>query len=110
MPFSHSVGFEPLRSLAFGGIGVAYAPIGTALASPGYVFIVNNYTDEILAFSLDGVEDHFALDAGSTMTIDISSNKDLIRNLGLSVGDRFYVKRIGTPTVGSVYVTVMIRK
>jgi len=110
MPNSNRVGFEPLQSLAFGGIGAAYAPIGTALTSKGYILIVNNYTDAILVFSKDGVNDHFVLDAGSSMTIDMACNKDLKQDIHLSVGDIFYVKRIEIPTVGSVYITIMIRE
>lgn len=98
---------EPLRSLAFGSIGAGYTGVGTAVSHPVLQFLLQNYTDALLTFSLNGVDDHFVLAAGSQWIDDISSNKSLqAQGLFMAQGTRLYVKQNGVPTSGSVYFTV----
>jgi hypothetical protein len=98
---------EPLRSLAFGSIGVGYTGVGTAIDHPVFQFLLQNYTDALLTFSFDGVNDHFVLASGSQWINDISSNKSLLaQGLFLAQGSRLYVKENGTPSTGSVYFSV----
>ena len=96
---------EPLRSLAFGSIGASYSPIGTAIDKPASLLIIQNFTDADLMFSFTGNTDHIPLKAGSSFTSDITTNKTSNSDLMVSVGTRIHVKRIGTPTTGSVYVS-----
>lgn len=98
---------EPVRSIAFGGISGSYAAIGSALVHPARQFLINNETDALLMFSLDGVNDHFAMPAGGNWINDISSNKSLLAQAWvLAAGTKLYVKNIGSPSTGSVYFSV----
>jgi hypothetical protein len=93
--------------LAFGSIGVGYTGVGTAIDHPVFQFLLQNYTDALLTFSFDGVNDHFVLASGSQWINDISSNKSLLaQGLFLAQGSRLYVKENGTPSTGSVYFSV----
>ena len=99
--------FEPVRSLSFGSIGAGYMGIGTALVYPARQIFVQNETNALLMFSLDGVNDHCPLPASGFLLLDVTSNKTVIQGFYVAEGTRFYVKEIGTPTSGSVYVSVM---
>ena len=94
---------EEIRELAFGSIVAGYTILGGAYENPiSKIYVVNN-TDALLMFSFQGsTEDHFALPAQGFLLLDITvdSNPDY-----LPVGAALYVKRIETPTSGSVYFT-----
>ena len=96
---------EPVRTLAFGGIGAAYAAVGTALSNPIRIFFLQNLTDESLMFSFDGVTDHIPLPAGGFLLIDVTANKSLAQGFFIAEGERLYVKEIVTPTTGAVYIS-----
>lgn len=95
---------EELRELAFGSIVANYAAIGGAYENPiSKIYVVNN-TDALLVFSFQGsTEDHFVLPASGFILLDITieaGSPDY-----LPIGGKLFVKRIGTPTSGSVYFT-----
>ena len=97
---------EAQRSLAFGSIGAGYTIIGTVFTHPVNFIRVYNQTDALLQFSYDGSTDHEALPEGGYFVIDVNSNKSNNQNgLYFSAYTGVYVKRIGTPTTGSVYVS-----
>ncbi len=98
---------EPLRQIAFGAIGGAYATIGTAFENPIRQLLVQNFTDAACLFSFDGVNDHFVLDGGSTMILDICANKsDQGGIFVLPVGTFIWVQDAGVaPTLGACIVS-----
>lgn len=99
---------DTIRTLAFGGIGPAYAVIGTALLSPTRVFCLNNLTNQTLLFSIDGVNDHFILPSSSFKLIDVSTNRTTVENFFMPEGTLFYVKDDGVaPASGAVYVEII---
>jgi len=94
--------FEPLRTLAFGGVVDAYTAIGTGLGYPTRVFMINNFTDIAVKVSFDGANDMLAIPAGGHIIIDSASD-----GLALPKGTVVYVKRYtagAAPTSGSVDV------
>lgn len=99
--------FEDQRSIAFGGVGANYAIIGTVFANPLRILIVDNLTDADLQFSLGGVNDHFMVAALSSKVIDISSNSVNSSEFYIAKNQGLYVKRIGTPTTGNVYLSAI---
>lgn len=99
--------FEPVRSIDFGSISGTYMAIGTALSNPARQFLIQNLTDATLLFSLDGVNDHFALPANGFLLDDVTSNKTNSQGFYIAEGTRFYVKEVGTPSSGSVYLSIM---
>ncbi len=100
--------FEPQRSLAFGSIVAGYTAVGTALAHPARQILLYNGTDALLQFSIDGVTNHFVMPAAGYLIDDITSNKsEGSKGLYMNKGSILYVKRIGVPSSGSVYFSVV---
>jgi hypothetical protein len=99
---------EAQRSLGFGSIGASYASIGTEIARPIRILIVQNLTNALLQFSFDGVVDHFVLPANGQFVLDITTNREEnAQGFYVSRGTNISVKRIGVPTSGAVYVSTM---
>lgn len=98
---------EPLRQALFGAIGGVYAPIGGAFESPIRQLMVQNLTDALCLFSFDGVNDHFVLDAGATLFLDICANKsDQGGILVLPANSFIWIQDGGiAPTLGAVTVS-----
>jgi hypothetical protein len=99
---------EPLRTAAFGAVAAGYSAVGTALAHPCSIFLLQNGTDAGTLWSLNGVDDHFFLPAGGFLLLDLTTNKTLPQGAFISQGTIVYVKRsAGAPTTGAVYVSVL---
>lgn len=99
-----NVDFEDSKQLAFGGIGVAYAEIGT-LDYPSRQYIVSNFTNVSLWISLDGVTDSFPIATGSVYVSDVLAN-----NSGIPAGKTFFAKQFdGAAGAGSVVVSSMYK-
>ena len=97
---------ETIRSLGFASIGAAYAGVGTRFDNPVRIFFVQNMTDALLMFSLDGVNDHFTLPQGGYLLLDVTGNKTTEHGFYIAEGSRLYVQEIGNPTSGSVYLSL----
>lgn len=103
--------FETLRSVAAATVPASYALPGSALGSPManpiVQFKVDNLTDADLFFSIDGVNNHFMVPAGSFWLSDISSNQITEEGLYIAKGTTFYVKQLEVPTTKAVYLSVI---
>jgi hypothetical protein len=103
--------FETLRSIAFGAIPTGTF-VGGNIGGPmlhGIVqFKVDNTTNQLLIFSIDGLHPHFVVPASTGFVSDVSSNRLSSEGLYLAKGDSFYVQYPGAaPTSGTVYVSVV---
>jgi hypothetical protein len=109
MPYNDSVraAWAPLRSLAFGSIAAGYAGVGTSITTPVRIVHILNTTDASLTFSWDGITDHFVLPAAGYMVIDLTTNQVGGGGFFLPGAKRLYVKRLGIPTGGSVYFSLV---
>lgn len=96
---------ETIRTLAYGSISGAYMGIGTGFSNPCRLLLIQNLTDAQLMFSFDGVNDHLTLPASSNIVLDVTTNQSLTQGNYWAVGTRIYVKEIGTPSLGAVYVS-----
>jgi len=107
---STSVKFDvdEVRSLGFAATGAAYMGIGTSFSSPVRVIQIKNLTNESMMFSFDGIKDHFPLPGFSALLLDITRNNSVEDNFFLGSQERIYVRRIGVPTLGSVYVSAFM--
>lgn len=97
---------EPIRTVAFGGIGAAYAVVGTPIAEAGEKLILQNTTDAPVYISINGVNDHLFLPNSGQMIIDgvVSDEAGLFT----SQGTQFWVKRAaGAPSTGALYLSVI---
>ncbi len=96
---------EAVRSLAFGSIGASYAKIGTDLEFASRMLLIQNFTDADLMISFDGSVDHIPIKATSSFILDLTSNKTIDTGFFVEIGTKINVKRIETPTEGSVYIS-----
>lgn len=97
---------EPALSLAFGSITGSYTQVGVPLTEPSHLLIFQNFTNDSVWFSWDGINDHIPLAASSSFTFDITANHtEQGGAFFASFGQKFYVKQLGTPSMGSVYIT-----
>jgi hypothetical protein len=104
---SESMNFEAMRELAFGSVGASYTLVGTPASPAVRMLIVNNYTDQMLNFSLNGTTDHFVLDEGQSLTLDICTNRTQ-KGFYLGAGKAIYVKHRGVaPTSGAVFFSTV---
>jgi hypothetical protein len=98
---------EPIRSLAFGSISGTYAGIGSELANPARIILFQNYTDQTVMFSFNGIDDHFPIASNGFVLLDITANKTNTQGFYIAEGTRFYVRDIGSATTsGDVYISV----
>lgn len=109
MAYGTRVAFEAVREVAFGGIGAAYAAIGTGTLDHTRLFTVHNTTDKDIYLSFDGVTNDLRIASGSARVFDLTTNKVQDDGLFIRKGTIFYQKRtaMGAPTVGSVWIEVM---
>lgn len=99
---------EALRSIAFGAIGAAYAPIGTALSHPSRLVTISNGTDVPVLISWDGATDNSWIAAGSNLVLDICTNRGTFASeFAIAQHTRFWVKQSGAvaPAQGAVYLS-----
>lgn len=100
--------FEPLRTLAFGGISGSYAAVGGPLEHQVRAFCITNDTQGDMIFSLDNTltEGNMFVAAGSYKLYDVQANMNtqFDDKYVLAVGEQFYVKQVTAPVSGDVYV------
>jgi len=100
--------FEPLRTLAFGGISGAYAAVGTALSHPARIVIIQNFTDAQMTFTFNSSQDQFTLPTNGQMIIDLTTNQTVAQQFYIAQNSTLFVKQTsGAATSGSVYFSVI---
>jgi len=108
MAYGRKVEFEAVREVAFGGIGAAYAALGTALTDNARIISITNATDAEVYISFDGVTNHIRLAENSFKIFDLTANKVRDDGYFLANGTQVYQMRVaGAPTVGSLWVEVI---
>lgn len=96
---------EEIREIGFAAIGAAYMGVGTAFEHPIRILFLQNLTNAVLMFSFDGITDHVPLPNNGFLLLDVSSNKTTSAGFYIGQGTRIYVKQVGVPTGGSVYLS-----
>ncbi len=107
MSYSRAATFDAQKSLAFGSIGASYTIVDSILFSSTRMLMVVNATDALLQFSTTGATDHFVIPASTSVIFDFASNDAQVVPWFLPAKKAVYVKEIGTPTTGAVYVTAI---
>lgn len=108
MAYGTNAKFEPVREIAFGSIGAAYATIGTPTTNHVRFIRLVNGTDAEVYISTDGVTDHLRLRVNESIPINLSSNKVREDGLFLSAFTQFYAKDVAAATTtGSVWIEVV---
>lgn len=105
------VNFEPMRTLAFGGISGTYAAVGDPLDNPCRVFCITNNTQGDMIFAVDNTvaAGHMFVAAGSYKLYDLQSNMNVQFDdkYVLPIGTQFYVKQDTAPVDGDVWIEVL---
>jgi homogentisate 1,2-dioxygenase len=100
--------FEPIKTLAFGGISGAYASVGSPSDHEIRVFKISNNTQGDMYFTTDVNEDQIFLSAGAFTLYDVQANIGPPDDkFVLPKGTQFSVKQITAPTSGDVYIEII---
>jgi hypothetical protein len=90
----------PQVSIAEASIGASYVAVGGSLFNtPMLIVIIVSTLNDTVQWSWDGVNPAFPVVAGATIIIDMKSD-----NIPLPGSYGPFVKLIGTPNTGSLYV------
>ena len=88
-------------SIAAASIGATYSVVGQFSAALVLGYVISTL-DTAVQLSFDGVNDHFAIPAGSTVPVFFPL--DFKANLTALPRPIIAVKEIGNPTTGSLYI------
>lgn len=99
------VTIDTIRTLAFGGISGAYAPVGTPFSFPVKLICFTNNTDGDCFFSLNGTANQLFVAAASFKLFDFTSNRNALQPVwALPTGTQVSVKQSTAPSKGAVYI------
>lgn len=98
---------EPLRSAAFGSITGTLAPLGSPFAYPARVVFFTNGTDATIYLSWNSTSNMFALLPGSSLSLDLTTNKSFDDGLYMAIGTQAYIAYESAPTDGTVYLSLV---
>ena len=98
--------YDDGRTLGFAAVVAGYTAIGGAFDYPAVEVLIQNLTDKTVSISTDGITENFKLPANSFREVDIASNKQNGMSASQPVGTMYYVKRVGTPTTGTVDISM----
>lgn len=111
--------WEPIARIDAGDIGANFTriqkindPLAPTIMNPARLFLVKNWTDADLEFSLTGVDDdvNFVVHSDTDEVYDITSNTFTTDCTGIfcfPAGTNIYVRQLQIPTLKSVYVEVI---
>ncbi len=95
-----------LQLLGFAGVTPSVYIVVALFAQPARLIVVQNLTNQLLEFSMDGINPHFVLPPCSSLTIDAGTNKGTPNTAAVPQGYGVWVTSTGTlPTTGSIYVS-----
>lgn len=100
--------FEPLRTLAFGGISAAYTDVGTPLDNPVRAFCITNNTQGDMIFTLDSsvAAGQMFIAKGSYKLYDVQANMNaqFDDKYVIAAQTQFSVKQLTAPVSGAIYI------
>lgn len=99
--------FEEIRSINFNAISNMYEAIGGPFLNPCRILYIQNLTDADLMFSINGDDDHFVVPAEGFIILDTTTNRSHSDGLFFDTNTQVYVKEIGNPNLGDVYLSVI---
>lgn len=88
------------RVAAAAAISSSYALVGTIFSKPLLTLLIVSTLDQTVQISLDGTTDFIPIPVGATLVLDVRSG-----NAAFAGWRGVYVKEIGNPTTGSIYVS-----
>lgn len=92
----------PQRSVAAASIGSSYSLVGTIFSQGVVLLYVMSNLDQAVQISFDGVKDFMPIFANAAVSFDFRAD-----NASLPGVYGVYVKQIGVPTSGNLYVSAI---
>lgn len=107
MAYGTKVAYEPIRELGFGDIGVNFVPLTATTDHTRIIRFVSTLNADVY-ISIDGINNHIRLAAGSFVLYDYSTNKIQNDGLFLAQGTVIKVKLVsGAATSGSFWCEIV---
>lgn len=97
--------YETLRSIDSATFTGSFQALGTPLDHPAVLVRMVNNSDVLVTVSVDGVNSHDVLPAGSFWLYDIASDSPETSTIYRKKGTQYYVS--GAAGTGSVYLVVL---
>lgn len=88
---------EEIREVAFGDITASFVQMGATFSGPLRTFYIENATDAIMEFSIDGTKVNWKLRPGAFRLYDLKTNDTF-----LNTGQAVYVRYAAVPSEGYV--------
>lgn len=91
------------------GVGATYATLGSPTTHTAQSIVISSSFNQSIFLSIDGTNNHIFVIAGSTISLDVSGNKQGATKLGLPVGTQFYIKQgpDGAPSSGDIFISIL---
>lgn len=98
---------EPLRQANFAALTSSLTALGSPYEYPVRIYTFTNGTNATVYVSFNDTENMFAILAGNSLVLDLTTNKSFDGGLYLEVGKSTYVAYATVPTSGFVYLSVI---
>lgn len=109
MAFGTRVGFEEIRSAAFGDVGVGYTALGGPLTGACRILRLVNRTNADILISYDGVTDQDVVPMQSFVLYDFTSDRVRDDGFFLAEGTVIWQKQAsGAPSSGTLWGVVIL--
>jgi hypothetical protein len=107
--FTTKARVDVLRTLAFGGIGATFAPVGASFSYQARIICFTNTTNSDVILSMDGTTDQLIVPAGSFKLFDVTMNHRPVNmdDFCFAIGTQWYVRYAAAPASGAVYIEVV---
>jgi len=91
------------------GVGAAYATLGSSLSASAHSLIISSSLDKSCWISTDLTNNKILIISGTSLSIDVSGNKQGSGQLAFPKGTQFYVKQgpDGASSTGDISLTAI---
>lgn len=107
-PLSSIAALDLLRSIASSTVSATYAAVGTPLTFPARKLRFINNTTADVTISIDGVNDYEFVPFGTSVSVDIGTNRGTAQVWDFPQHTQFFVK--GTAGTGTFYIVCYYAK
>lgn len=105
MGYAGKAVFEQIKEINFGDVlasGV-YAKVGTPVSKYARICYLNNFLDQQIYISFNGIVDHIRMPINSVMTVDITSNRMPNEKFCFEKTTQFYIRHQSTPVSSGAF-------
>lgn len=110
MSYANRAGFEPIKEIDFGDVPGSgeYTKVGTPTTKYARICYLNNFLDQEVYVSLNGITDHMRMPINSMMAIDVSTNNMSSEKFCFEKTTQFYIRRSSVSvSSGSFWIEIV---